>query len=69
MKFKEFAEKMEGRTGVFKITNIENKKCLIGCGTDISERITRFIGRLRRNKFWNKKIQSDFNILGVSYFD
>lgn len=54
--------------GVYKITNVINKKIYIGESEDISRRWVEHLTDLSLNQHCNSKLQTDFNIYGIDSF-
>lgn len=50
------------RSGIYKITNLVNKKIYIGSSTNIRKRFNKHISLLRKNTHKNPDLQLDFNI-------
>lgn len=56
------------KSGVYKITNVNNGKIYIGSAKKFSTRYSQHINSLRNNKHQNKHLQSSFNKHGENAF-
>lgn len=54
--------------GIYKITNIVNRKAYIGKSKDIEFRIITHFSKLRNNKHYNAYLQRSFNKYGEDSF-
>ena len=52
------------KSGIYKITNIENGKVYIGKAMDIPKRFIAHLDNLRASNHTNKGLQNDFNVYG-----
>ena len=55
-------------SGIYKITNLVNKKTYIGSAKSILNRFSVHKRTLRRNKHFNKHLQSSYNKYGIDNF-
>jgi group I intron endonuclease len=54
--------------GIYKITNIVNKKYYIGSAINVKKRINEHKSSLMKNKHYNSHLQSSYNKYGASNF-
>ena len=61
---------MKLKSGIYKITNVLNKKIYIGQSLDLYRRITHgYMQKLPNGNCHNKLLQRDWNIYGKDYFN
>lgn len=56
------------KSGIYKITNIVNKKVYIGSASFLNKRKGNHFDKLKTNKHYNKKLQNAFNKYGNENF-
>ena len=60
---------LQGKPGIYKITNTVNNKIYIGCASNIRTRINGHLYDLRKNMHKNSYLQKSWNKYGESMFD
>lgn len=60
--------KLGSKPGVYRITNIVTGRVYIGSSIDPSKRISKHLSELKFNRHTNKRLQTDFNELGIKSF-
>lgn len=59
---------LQGKPGIYKITNTINNKIYIGCASNIRTRVNGHLYDLRRNMHINSYLQKSWNKYGESMF-
>jgi len=59
---------IQGKPGIYKITNTVNNKIYIGCASNIRTRVNGHLYDLRRNMHSNSYLQKSWNKYGESIF-
>jgi group I intron endonuclease len=59
---------LQGKPGIYKITNTVNNKIYIGCASNIRTRVNGHLYDLRRNMHSNSYLQKSWNKYGESIF-
>jgi len=59
---------LQGKPGIYKITNMVNNKIYIGCASNIRTRVNGHLYDLRRNMHSNSYLQKSWNKYGESVF-
>ena len=59
---------LQGKPGIYKITNTVNNKIYIGCASNIRTRVNGHLYDLRRNMHKNSYLQKSWNKYGESMF-
>lgn len=57
------------KTGIYKITNLINKKCYVGSSVDVYQRGCMYRHLVKRKKLHNKHLQSAFEKYGFENFN
>lgn len=67
--FYKYRRYLNGRAGVYIITNISNNKRYVGSSNNMYLRLYNHISKLRLNRHGNGHMQNAFNKVGERYFD